>query len=233
MKGRTQIEDVKRRYYVAIFGVGLYVVLDVIAQLLPPHYSPVTQPESDLAVGKYGYIMTVNFLIRGLLSLEFLLALSGTARLVSGGLSPYKSGMYLLGAWAVGAFVLAAFPTDVPPTPVSWHGAIHLLAAVIAFLGGGIGAVVVSIRMGKSAELEGVRRIALPLGALAFALCMVELFASGFSPRLAADYGGLVERLFLGSVLLWMAVVSALMLRRKPWETTTSEAQVAGAQAKL
>ena len=39
----------------------LYVVLDVVAQVLPPHYSPISQAESLLAVGPYGYIMTVNF----------------------------------------------------------------------------------------------------------------------------------------------------------------------------
>jgi len=49
----------------------LYVVLDAIAQVLPPHYSPLSQAESLLAVGPYGYIMTVNFLIRGVFSLLF------------------------------------------------------------------------------------------------------------------------------------------------------------------
>ena len=42
-------------YFIAtIIGIVLYLVLDIIAQLLPPHYSFITQAESDLAVGPYG-----------------------------------------------------------------------------------------------------------------------------------------------------------------------------------
>ncbi|HEY7356765.1 MAG TPA: DUF998 domain-containing protein, partial [Ktedonobacterales bacterium] len=46
-----------------IVGIALYVVLDVIAQLLPPHYNPISQAESDLAVGPYGWIMAINFVL--------------------------------------------------------------------------------------------------------------------------------------------------------------------------
>ena len=46
----------------------------MVAQLLPPHYSPISQAESDLAVGKFGFIMTINFLNRGVLSLLFIYA---------------------------------------------------------------------------------------------------------------------------------------------------------------
>jgi len=39
-----------------IVGIVFYVILDVIAQLLPPHYSAHSQAESDLAVGPYGLV---------------------------------------------------------------------------------------------------------------------------------------------------------------------------------
>jgi len=45
--------NVTRRYSVALVGVVLYLVLDAIAQVLPPHYNPLSQAESDLAVGPY------------------------------------------------------------------------------------------------------------------------------------------------------------------------------------
>jgi hypothetical membrane protein len=56
---------------------ALYVALDIIAQALPPHYSPISQAESDLAVRPYGYVMSINFIVRGLLSLTAVLALRG------------------------------------------------------------------------------------------------------------------------------------------------------------
>ncbi len=123
-------------FWIVILGIALYVVLDVIAQLLPPHYSPISQAEIDLAVGNFRFIMTINFLNRGLLSLLFIFAFLRTLDYAGVARSQFRTGTYLLGAWAVGAFLLAKFPTDVPSTPISWHGAIHLAVAIIAFIGG-------------------------------------------------------------------------------------------------
>ncbi|HYB75489.1 MAG TPA: DUF998 domain-containing protein [Nitrososphaerales archaeon] len=209
-----ELAKIRRRYSVALVGIVLYIVLDAVAQLLPPHYSPISQAESDLAVGKFGYIMTVNFLNRGLLSLEFLLAFMGTIRLNDGRARNYRGGLLLLGTWSMGAFLLAVFPTDVPPTPVSWHGAIHLIVAVIAFLGGAFGALMMSLRMESDRSLRGVRQIALPVSVVVVVLCILDLLGGSIAHHAAANYGGLIERLFLGSVLLWIAVVSAFMLRK-------------------
>jgi Protein of unknown function (DUF998) len=211
----TESAKANRRYEVALVGVVLYVVLDVVAQLLPPHYSPISQAESDLAVGPYGYIMTINFLNRGILSLEFLFALLGTIRLTGADVSRYKRGTLLFGAWSVGALLLAVFPTDVPATPVSWHGAIHLVVAVIAFLGGAFGALVLSLNLSGDATLVGARRFALPLAILAVVFCLIDLLAGFVAHRLAADYGGLFERMFLLTVLIWIASISLYMLRRQ------------------
>jgi Protein of unknown function (DUF998) len=204
---------VRRRYKVALIGVVLYVVLDAAAQLLPPHYSPISQAESDLAVGPFGYIMTLNFLNRGFLSLEFLFAFMGTVRLTGGSVSRFRGGFFLLGIWSVGALLLAVFPTDVPATPVSWHGAIHLIVAVLAFLGGAFGALAISLRMARIPILQRVRRFALPIGIIAVLLCLLELLGPFLVPHLVSSFGGLFERLFLGSVLLWMSAISVFMLR--------------------
>jgi hypothetical protein len=208
-----ELSNVRRRYSVALIGVALYLVLDIIAQLLPPHYSPISQAESDLAVGPYGFIMTVNFLNRGVLSLEFLFALLGTARIAGAHVSRMRTGKFLFGVWAIGALLLAFFPTDVPATPVSWHGAIHLIVAIVAFLGGAFGALALSLGLRGSPKLEAIRSFALPIAAISVVLCLVDLLLPG---HLAAHYGGLFERLFLGSVLVWIAAISAYMLRSPP-----------------
>ena len=214
-----ELRKSRRRYSIALTGVVLYLVLDIIAQLLPPHYSLVSQAESDLAVGPYGFIMAVNFLNRGALSLEFLFALLGTARIADAEVSRMRTGKFLFGAWSVGAILLAFFPTDVPSTPVSWHGAIHLVVAIIAFLGGAFGAVALSLRMRGSPKLEALRRFALPISLISVVLCLVDLL---LPHHLAADYGGLFERLFLGSVLVWIAAISAYMLRSEPETAPTA-----------
>ena len=73
-RNRNSLSNVVGLYWIVIAGVLLYVILDAIAHILPPHYSPIRDAESDLAVGPYGYIMTINFVNRGLLSLLFVYA---------------------------------------------------------------------------------------------------------------------------------------------------------------
>ncbi len=198
-------------FWVVILLIILYAVLDVIAQSLPPHYSPISQAESDLAVGRFGFIMTLNFLNRGVLSLIFIFAFLRTLDLTGVARSRFRAGTYLLGAWAVGAILLAIFPTDVPATPVSWHGAIHIVVALIAFIGGAFGAFAISWKLGKNHEFEGLKPIALPLSVIAVILLVIEFGLDFVFPHLDARIGGLTERVFLGSVLLWIGIVSAYL----------------------
>lgn len=198
-------------FAIAIAGVVLYAILDAIAQSLPPHYSAVSQAESDLAVGPYGYVMTLNFINRGVLSLCFLFGLVLTVYGAGAANTRFKRGAYAFAVWALGALLLAAFPTDVPATPVSWHGAIHLLVAVVAFLGGAIGTLYISLGM-EGTALARARSVALPLAAFAVVLCLAELLGSVAAPHFFSHYGGLVERLFLGSMLLWVGAVSSKIL---------------------
>ncbi len=205
-----------RLYWLSIVGIILYVVLDAVAQSLPPHYSPIRDAESDLAVGPYGYIMTINFLNRGLLSLAFLLAFVKTID-VSGGIrAPFKSGYYLLGIWAVGAILMAFFPTDVPATPMSWHGAIHFAVAIVAFIAGAFGTLALSRRFEESVALRSAKNLAMSLAILVIFFWALEFFMPFIAPHIVTRYGGLLERLFLGSVLLWILGVSMYMVGHKP-----------------
>jgi hypothetical protein len=204
----------RRQFQIVALGVLLYVVLDVVAQLLPPHYSPISQAESDLAVGPYGFVMTINFVNRGLLSLLFLVALARTISSVGGRWTQFRTGFVLVGVWGVGALLLAAFPTDVPATPVSWHGAIHLVVAVIAFFAGAFGVYFLASRFELDRLLAPARSWAVPLGLVSILLCFVDIGLPFVAPHLAGRVGGLTERLFLGSVLLWIFGVSLYLARR-------------------
>jgi len=202
--------NARRLFWVVVAAIVLYVVLDAIAQSLPPHYSPIKDVESDLAVGPYGWVMVINFLNRGALSLVFLYALAETAR-SNGELGrSFRIGIYTFGVWAVGAIILAFFPTDVPATPISWHGAIHLVVAILAFFGGAFGALIISLRLGKNEAIQKVGRPALLIAIVSVILLFVA------SATLTGPVGGLTERLFLGSVLLWEAIVSLYLGKRTP-----------------
>ena len=223
----TQSERARYLFAVAIVGVVLYVILDAIAQSLPPYYSPLSQAESDLAVGPYGYIMTLNFINRGVFSLCFLFGLVLTIYDADTANLRFRRGAYAFAVWSVGALLLAAFPTDVPATPVSWHGAIHLLVAVVAFIGGAFGALYISLGMVGSNPLAKARGVALPLAALSVILCVVELLGRGAAPGFYSNYGGVAERAFLGSMLLWVGVVSAKLLRSVPPRRPPEQVRIA------
>jgi hypothetical membrane protein len=192
-----------------IVGIALYVVLDVIAQLLPPHYNPISQAESDLAVGPYGWIMAINFVLRGLLSFAFI------AALVKGAPPAVRSraGLILLGIWAVGALLLALFPTDLAGGRVTAHGAIHLLVALIAFICVAVGEFILSQRLSADSRWRALQRPALTVAILVLIACALTLV--GLRVPGLKDAGGLIERLFLGLALLWMLIV-ALRLRSSP-----------------
>lgn len=201
--------DPRPLFAATIAGIVLYAVLDALAQSLPPHYSPISQAESDLAVGPYGYVMAVNFVNRGLFSLLLLYGLERSVPSREG----IRTGVGLLGVWAVGAVILAVSPTDVSG-PATVHGLVHLVVATLAFLGAAAGTVSLSRALQRDPALRAVGRYSMPLAVLA----LVSLFAlyggPVVFPHAAANAGGLVERVFIGLVLAWMLAVSALMFRR-------------------
>jgi hypothetical protein len=202
-------------FWVVILLIVLYAALDILAQSLPPYYSPVRQPESDLAVGTFGFIMTLNFLNRGVLSLVFIFAFLETLDRAGVSRSHFRTGVCLLSVWAIGAILLALFQTDVPATPVSWHGAIHLVVAVAAFIGGAFGTVAISRNIRHYPALEGLNHVALPTVVFVM-ICFVAQVVVLFVPVLNAQIGGLIERVFLGSVLLWIGLVSAYLATHVP-----------------
>lgn len=212
---KSSLDSLIRPYWIPIAGVILYLILDAIAQSLPPHYSPIRQAESDLAVGPYGYIMTINFLNRGILSLVFLYTFMRTVEQTGGQRSKFRTGHYLLFIWAAGAILLAIFPTDVPATPMSWHGAIHFVVAIIAFIGGAFGTLSLSMHFGESGATRGAKTLAKVLSGIAVLSWAIEFGLPFVLPHFANKIAGLTERLFLGSVLLWIFAISLYMVTRR------------------
>jgi hypothetical protein len=186
-------------------GIVLYVVLDVVAQLLPPHYSPIRQAESDLGVGPYGWIMSVNFVLRGILT-------AGAAILVAAAFpadARPRAAVGCLWAFAVGSALLAFFPTDIlddrrlVPNPVpTAHGDLHLLVAALAFAAAAVGVLWLSLVLPRAEALRAVRTPALVLASLAV-LAVVLLRSAG-----RHHWGGLDERLFLAATLAWLGTVA-------------------------
>lgn len=209
---------------VVVVGVAVYVVLDVLVQLLPPHYNPIRDAESDLGVGPFGWLMDVNFLVRAALTG----CLVASIALVRPATPRRRAGCVLLGIWAVCSGLLAFFPTDVATAgrshavaPVQGtvhggtvHGSIHLALAGIGFAAALAGVLVLTgwLRRGASAGRPGPAASAFAPTVLA-AIAGVAFAAVVLTVRLRPGVFGVSERVFIAAILAWTVVV-ALRLRR-------------------
>jgi hypothetical protein len=188
--------------------IVLYIVLDAIAQALPPHYSPISQAESLLAVGPYGYIMAINFLNRGVFSLLFVYALVQVFSMFGENWRNYKLGLYAIGIWGVGALLLPGFPAA---GGTLW---IHAIIAYIVLFAAPLGEFSISLKLGRVKALAGVRKTALIIALFGVLFMVFFLWLLPFLPNLNSNYDGLFERLLLGSIIAWMGIVSTYALRR-------------------
>ena len=187
--------------------IVLYIVLDAIAQALPPHYSPISQAESLLAVGPYGYVMAINFLNRGIFSLLFVYAMVQVFSVFGENWRNYKLGLYAIGIWGVGALLLAGFPATGRTI------GIHTIIAIIIFIAAPLGELSISLKLSQTRVLAGVKSIALVIAGLAVLFMIFYWGILPFLHPLKSDYSGLFERLLLGSVIAWMGIISTYSLR--------------------
>lgn len=187
-------------------GVVGYLLIDVLLALLRPDLSLLHRAESDYGVGSYSWLMDLNFLLRGALSL----ALAGALLRVAVGSSRLRVGVALLSAWGVGSGLLAFFPDDPPGYPVTAAGQVHLALALIAFLCVGVGTIVLSFGI---RNFDGLRPLFpwLIVVSVAAAVALALLGHTHFRPD---SLDGLYERAFLALELLWMLVVAVRLQKR-------------------
>lgn len=119
----------------------LFVATFVVEGATRADYDPLRHPVSSLALGEGGWTQIANFIVAGLLTLAFS---AGLRRAFS---PPEGStwGPLLVGVWAVGLLGAGLFVTDpvsgYPPGEpdrlygYSWHGALHDLFSLPAFVG--------------------------------------------------------------------------------------------------
>ena len=195
----------------AMAGVAVYVLIDVVLQFLPPHYSVVRDAESNLAVGPFGWIMNLNFLGRALTTLCAIAAIHR----VSPNSGLRRTGVLLMATGGLCSAVLAFFPTDVgaghglvAATPA---GTVHLYVAAAGFLAALAGILALTRWTRSSPELSRVYPLAFTFAAIA----AVGLATLGLSAATGQDLLGLTERVCLAGVLGWVLVVCRA-IRRLP-----------------
>jgi hypothetical protein len=185
--------------------VVVYVAIDVVLQLLPPHYSPVVDAESNLAVGPFGWVMNLNFLGRAAMTFCVLVVVSG----IRPPSAMRRTGSLLLGLAGLCSAALVFFATDVNGpgefgiAPTTTVGTIHVVIATSGFLLALAAMVLLTLWMRGAPGLLGVRRAA----TVFLGLALAGLVSLGASIAFVPTVLGATERICLAGILGWAFVV--------------------------
>ena len=187
-------------------GVIVYVLVDCVLQLLPPHYDPIREAESNLAVGPYGWVMNLNFLGRAVTTL----CAVGAIRLVGSPSRLRLAGLILLALGGAASAALAFFATDVDVVAGSGAarytltGLIHLLIAGGGFVAALLAVLVLTVWLRRT----GVLASTAPAGVFAGITVMGGVWLA-VTASVAPATLGLSERVCLVGILGWTFVVCA------------------------
>jgi uncharacterized protein DUF998 len=187
-----------------VIGPVLFIVVFLVEGWTRAGYDPMTMYVSLLALSDQGWQQVANFLVGGALIVGGAIGLRAVVREGPGS----RWGPILIGLAGVGLIVGGVFVTDAccaypPGTPagrsssISWHGAIHDVAALSVFLGLAAAMFVMARRFVGEAGRWAVYSRVSAVGELVF------LFAA-FA---FADLTGLLQRIAALIALGWVAQV--------------------------
>jgi hypothetical membrane protein len=194
-------QDVSKSWSsITVLGIIMYVFIDIELFLLRPDYSLLHNAESDYGRGPYFWLMDINFLLRCFLSLA--LAKAILTRFPKN--KPVRRACTWLIVWAAASGLLAFFADNPTSYPKLWSGSVHLLLAFIDF----IAIVVAMILFSRLTSVMKLTRISTYLLIGLSAVAVIALILMGHAGVRPHSLGGLYERIFLGAVLMWEAVLA-------------------------
>ncbi|CAA9581018.1 MAG: hypothetical protein AVDCRST_MAG18-3136 [uncultured Thermomicrobiales bacterium] len=187
----------------ALLGLGGPLAFMAVALLLPAvsEYSLLSDTISELALGRYGAVQTLAFFVAALGSLALTVGLQRTLPRTRGA----RVGSGLLAIWTLCLALDGLFPIDplIPGVEQTPTGLIHLGAALVAFVSLLLAIFVLSFAFRRSDRWQRFFPWSFALGIAA----LIAFFLPSEGGR-----AGLYQRIFVGIVILWLALV-ALRLR--------------------
>jgi len=157
-------------------------------------HAPTFDWPSGLALGPYGFWMTLTFIVSGLLMSTFALAL----RTALNEPAPHIGTLgLLLSGCALMGLAFSADPT-IRSTPVTWHGRLHDLSFVLL----GVFMLVSMLGLGRAFQHD-LRWRGFGLYTYVTVACAIPSFA----------LKGVAFYLFLGAFLTWSEVLAIQLLR--------------------
>jgi len=152
-----------------IVGPVIFSVVALVHSLLRPDHSLVAHPISALAAGPSGWVQNVNFLVFGLLMIAYAIGLHLRVR-------PSRAavvGVAFLVLSGVGLMWGGVFPATDATGAFDEDRVLHIPGFIMTFLGGGIGLIVMSRRMGRDPRWRSIAAYALVTGIAMLVLILV------------------------------------------------------------
>ena len=195
----------------SIASMGLFLLILLSLHLLEPEYDPTWRFISEYALGKYGWMMSLDFGLAALGCLSFMIAAWDETKSVTG-----RIGQVLLGISALGMAIAAMFTTDPITTPageMTESGSMHALGGQLNLTP--LAVLFLSLCINKR---KGWKRVRLPLHITAVLTLLIMLaFAVSvgaargeFGPGV---YAGLWGRLLMVGFGSWVLIAGYHMLR--------------------
>src|ERR687893_673696 len=195
----------------------LFVVAFLFEGATRANYDSQRHPVSSLALGDYGLLQSANFVVAGLLTLAFFV---GLRRVLEQGKGS-TWGPLLVAVWAVGLLGAGVFVTDPvsgypPGTPdrlsgYSWHGALHDLFSLTAFVALAAACFVFGRRFAAQSE-RGWATYSAVTGVV-FVVAFV-LSSAGFGQAEGlVDLAGLSQRVAVIAGFGWLTLLAVRLLR--------------------
>jgi hypothetical protein len=201
-----------------VIGPVLFVVMFLIEGAIRPDYDPIRVFVSQLSLGDQGWLQIANFVVSGLLIVAFAF---GLRRVVSSGRAsrwgPIMVGLVGLGVIVSGVFVTdpaLGYPPGAPPGLTqnpSWHGALHLLGALVVFGGLPVACFVFARRFRVQADRPWM--IYSAASAVGLLLFYFGATASASSAGSLHGVAGLLQRVSIGIGFAWIALLAAWLSR--------------------
>lgn len=202
MSGRGPLvpRDAHRASAIYLVAVVQFVLIMGIAQAAYPGYSDVRNAISDLgapSTSPFHLLFDASAILLGALGLSatYLIRTSlKPGRMRSGGLG-------VLGVAGLGAVLVGVFPEGSPD-------GLHTIVSGITFVASGICLLLLAAAMLRDTRWDGLRLYTAVSGLVTLG-AVVALVRVGTG---SAEFG-LIERIVVGPILLWLAVISVHLLR--------------------
>jgi hypothetical membrane protein len=192
---------------ISMTGVVLFWVVLFIAQSLKPEYNPVRRSISDLAIGPYDWLQTINFLLLAL-------AAASIGFGIYHGLPNIrfrKTVLVLFLALAFGEIISAIFEVDLDKTHLTVPAVIHQAGAMITAVAVPFAALFILPGLKADPRWRGLVNFTLGVAISMLALDIARealLFTDWMDP-----WFGLYEKTLLALALVWIWVLGFRLWR--------------------